>query len=274
MQNLITSDQQIKNFLPNLVVTAKGSPSWLEKLTPFIENAIAWLESYIVEISMLKEDIDLHMARKAVVFMAWADAAPQLDLVATPNGFGIVSTDTIAPASAQRVEAAIKSARTAADRTICMLISRLKNNFGWKYTEYAENFKNVFGDPDLYATYCEVSDNIVKSYFDSLPLIAYVETEMAKNWFSAEVVNIWSSCVFNSNFESRLQQKRISIARKIAAQLIRGKESVREMVSAIFDTFRFSQGDKDSEAWIDSEYGDAFNNNYFTNEKNSSGYFF
>lgn len=47
--------------------------------------------------------------------LAFYEAVPQIDLVLTPNGFGVVSNQNLAPASADRVE----KLRTELRRTVC-----------------------------------------------------------------------------------------------------------------------------------------------------------
>ena len=48
---------------------------------------------------------------RVVVTKAYADALPSLDIVVTPTGIGVVNTETIAPASKERVERLVKPLR-------------------------------------------------------------------------------------------------------------------------------------------------------------------
>jgi hypothetical protein len=52
----------------------------------------------------------------------------QLDLVLTPTGFGIVSNDTVSPASKQRVDALEAQLRTALCRARAMTVHLLRSN--------------------------------------------------------------------------------------------------------------------------------------------------
>lgn len=63
-----------------------------------------------------------------VVNAALYDAIPQLDLVLTNNGFGIVSTQQIAPASAERVERLRKACATSRDIAFDSLLISLPAN--------------------------------------------------------------------------------------------------------------------------------------------------
>ena len=61
----------------------------------------------------------------------------QLDLVLTPTGFGVVSTQQMAPASKQRVDALIGHLRDSALRAQGMLVSELCKVSGWGQTDQA-----------------------------------------------------------------------------------------------------------------------------------------
>ena len=63
----------------------------------------------------------------------------QLDLVLTPTGFGIVSNDTLSPASQQRVDALERQLRTALCRARAMTVYLLRSP-EWGRTVEARNF--------------------------------------------------------------------------------------------------------------------------------------
>lgn len=84
----------------------------------------------------ITEDYDRLVAlRRYLVGMicsfAFEEAIPQLDLVLTPTGFGIVSNQNVAPASADRVKA---------------LETRMRKQ-GWKYFEEALDVLRYLGAP-------------------------------------------------------------------------------------------------------------------------------
>lgn len=80
---------------------------------------------------MLKK-MDMEAIREVVyeyiVNTALYDAIPQLDLVLTNNGFGIVSTSQVAPASAERIERLRRSCELKRDKCFDVLLSALPNN--------------------------------------------------------------------------------------------------------------------------------------------------
>ena len=71
----------------------------------------------------------------------------QLDLVLTPTGFGVVSTQQMAPASKMRVDALIGQLRDSALRAHGLLLTELCKVTGWGESEQAkENIDNLFFD--------------------------------------------------------------------------------------------------------------------------------
>ena len=71
----------------------------------------------------------------------------QLDLVLTPTGFGVVSTNQMAPASKQRVDALIGHIRDSALRAHGQLLTSLCSVQGWGNTDQArENIGTLFFD--------------------------------------------------------------------------------------------------------------------------------
>ena len=94
------------------------------------------------------EHADLTKAVKAwVCLRAFLAVFRQLDLVLTPTGFGVVSTQQMAPASKQRVDALIGHLRDSALIAHGRLLSALCKVSGWGASEVAkENIDNLFYD--------------------------------------------------------------------------------------------------------------------------------
>lgn len=82
-----------------------------------------------------------------VAIHAFLDVFRQLDLVLTPTGFGVVSSNQMAPASKQRVDALIGHLRDSALRAHGELLFRLCHVDGWGATDQAkENIDTLFYD--------------------------------------------------------------------------------------------------------------------------------
>lgn len=82
-----------------------------------------------------------------VALQAFLSVFRQLDLVLTPTGFGVVSTQQMAPASKQRVDALIGHLRDSVLRAHGQLLAELCKVEGWGASEQAkENIDNLFFD--------------------------------------------------------------------------------------------------------------------------------
>ena len=85
--------------------------------------------------------------KKWVALQAFLSVFRQLDLVLTPTGFGVVSTQQMAPASKQRVDALIGHLRDSILIAQGQLLAELCKVSGWGTTTQAlENIGNLFFD--------------------------------------------------------------------------------------------------------------------------------
>lgn len=115
----------------------------------------------IVENTTSREDT---LIVGAVCCRAYADTIPHLDLVLTGSGFGIVSTDNITPASADRVNRLRTRLLDVYDDAVDRLISSLRAHTEWRDTDIAKNIFSTFfwaGEhyrkaafPDIYRRDC------------------------------------------------------------------------------------------------------------------------
>ena len=85
--------------------------------------------------------------KRWVALQAFLSVFRQLDLVLTPTGFGVVSTNQMAPASKQRVDALIGHLRDGMLRAEGQLLQELCRVEGWGETEQAkEKIDTLFFD--------------------------------------------------------------------------------------------------------------------------------
>ena len=98
MAKLITTDEQLRSHLPNIIATVKGETPFIERLALFLDLAEDWVVNTFTSVSTFNticgytdsNPIRIATAR-LVVTDALRRAIPSLDIVLTPNGFGIVA---------------------------------------------------------------------------------------------------------------------------------------------------------------------------------------
>ena len=147
MSLLIPDNNVLLQFVPNVLKSVQGETLLFDKIAPHLEVAEAWLTTTFLSEAVLTElptrDANnklLHYARMAVVAEAMLHAVPQLDLVLTPNGFGVVSNTNIAPASKERVERLLLSLEKMRDDTLSILLPLLANTEAWATSDPCQYF--------------------------------------------------------------------------------------------------------------------------------------
>lgn len=106
MNKICNSRELFERAIP----TAINSDDYLfQDAQQHIENANRWVRNQFIGADLYdgfdKLDSDIQSQLNFIVAnKAFYDLIPSLDLILTPNGFGIVRTDNVAPASADRVQ--------------------------------------------------------------------------------------------------------------------------------------------------------------------------
>ena len=152
MSKLIPDNNTLLHFVPNVLKSVQGELALFEKIQSHLEVAEDWLTANFLSASVLdmiaaSDDEStnklLHHARIAEVAEAMLHAIPQLDLVLTPNGFGIVSNSNVAPASKERVERLLSSLEKMRDDTLQVLLPMLTAEAAWADTAPCQYFQSV-----------------------------------------------------------------------------------------------------------------------------------
>ena len=98
MAKLINNDDTLRQYLPNVFATVKGEVSLFDKIKVDIDLAENWvIETFVSTITFnticgYTTDNPIRIiTAKLIASEALRRAIPSLDLVLTPNGFGVVS---------------------------------------------------------------------------------------------------------------------------------------------------------------------------------------
>lgn len=141
---LIENNEMLRRFVPNVVNEVPGEKSLLDKIAPFLEQS----ENFVRE-KLLGEEIYsniesmtniLVLSRSVVAFDATFRSIASLDVVLTPNGFGIVNNNNISPASAERVKNLQLQYEKSRDTAIFNLLNYLYESNEWRESYCARYF--------------------------------------------------------------------------------------------------------------------------------------
>ena len=271
---IINDDTTLRRYLPNAFATVDDETSLFDKLEPWLKASEEWLCDNIVGdcLSVIDPTSQLFSNMQSfVVADAFAKAIPSLDLVLTPNGFGIVSTNTVAPASKDRVDRLVQSLITHKDRMISVIFHRLSEVEEWHSTEQCEwlaqsliqNYNFVLKEDcqDRWARFIELRtdferwQNIIANEWLSPQLLSRLMREKATRFSTKESCDVIAD--LNSVVLSAVKYDRLDT------------DNLLNIVNYIrIHSEKFSE-------WVNSELAKLFTEDiFFRNNMNNGGFFF
>lgn len=269
----VNSEADIRAFIPNVFKAAVGELDIYTKITGQILEAEKFVIDKVVSISDFETvseqspELAAHL-RGLVVCHAVHLALPALDMVITPNGTAVVSTQTLAPASKDRVAALIKSMIRMRDSFMTSALMLLGKHEAWRKSPQGLKWhRTLFHDLDFTRRFCDGAAVYAK-FMELEPLIAEKEMFMAMNFFSPELMNALRMEPEGEDNRGRL----IRLIKNIIFTLISG-ESVSQQ--RFMDVVQFIRANPDSfPEWHRSPVSKLFQSTGFVNTASSGGYWF
>lgn len=277
---LITTNDQLIAFIPNNIATVKGEIPFIDRMSVFLDLAESWLVATFTGSAIFDgicsgehgDELKL-VASRLVVADAMRRAIPSLDIVLTPNGFAVVNTNNLAPASKPRTDRFVGSMLTQRDETIGALLKLLPSVDGWTSTPQGEFFgATLFPNLDV-IDQIGGSGNSTKwdKFLELRPMIIAAEISLAEGWFSQELMAALRSEVVSNS----LTPLRRSVATRIITQVLLVLKGSVHNVRALQDTVNVIRvNDAYFPEWHKSNVKKLFDPPIFKNKKQSSGYFF
>ena len=284
MSLLIPDNNVLLQFVPNVLKSVQGETLFFDKIAPHLEVAEAWLTTTFLSEAVLaelpQEDVTnklLHYARMAVVAEAMLHAVPQLDLVLTPNGFGVVSNTNIAPASKERVERLLLSLEKMRDDTLAVLLPLLTQEAAWATSAPCQYWR-----PTLYPWLdlprkLGSTDHSWQRFQELHSRMVENEQRLAANFFSVSLMDALRHAQLFGAWETTPSAPHYKRAWQhifaIELYMLRENEcpvpSCVEVVNALRNA-----PDGVFEEWKQSNVAQFFGNHGYQNKKCSGGYWF
>ena len=287
---IITTDEELRSHLPNIIASVKGETPLIERLSLFLALAEDWVRTTFTSESTFNTICGYTDANPTKVFTARlvvADALrraiPSLDIVLTPNGFGVINTSNIAPASKPRVDRLVGSMLSHRDDCIAALLPALVGASKWLASDQASFFgATLFPDLAIVDSVGGATGSRWEKYLDLRSQVIDLEASLAEEWLSPELM----SALRAENLRSDLTEKRSVIVRQVQAQIVgyltaqaaarpdraNGGSFSSRRLADIVNYIRLNE--RDFEEWHKSETAKLFAPPVFRNDKKASGYFF
>lgn len=275
---IITDNVSLMRFVPNSIAPVKGESSLFDKIAIHLQLAEQWVsdtftsEATLTRIATYTDSNMLkHYIGQIIVAEALHRAVPSLDLVVTPNGFGVVSNNTISPASKQRVDRLLGILIELRDDAIENALKLLPEAHAWLDSLQARDFgSTLFPNIDL-ASLCGVNANRWTKFLELRSQVIGIEDSLAEEYFSNELMSALRQQFLMGN----ISDERLKIVQLIRSQTIDVIQDrpinalrMRDCVNFIRNNpSRFSE-------WHNSDTAKLFSPPIFINDKKSKGYFF
>ena len=276
---LITNDDTLRQYLPNVFATVKGEVSLFDKVLVDIDLAENWVIETFVSTKTFNTicgytaDNPIRIiTAKLIASEALRRAIPSLDLVLTPNGFGVVSNQNIAPASKERVDRLVGSMLAHRDDCIAALLPELVGASKWLASSQADFFgATLFPDLAICDSVGGATDSKWEKYLELRSQVIDLEASLAEEWLSPELM----SALRSENLRSDLTEKRKRIVEQVKAQIVSYLRGGSFSSRRLADIVNFIRQDATTfKEWHGSEVAKLFAPPVFRNKKNSAGYFF
>lgn len=276
---LITTDAQLRAHIPNIIASVKGETPFIERVAHFLDLAEDWVRTTFTSESTFNticgytdsNEIKIICSR-LVVADALRRAIPSLDIVLTPNGFGVVSTQNLAPASKPRVDRLVGSMLAHRDDCIAALLPELVGASKWLTSPQADFFgSTLFPDLGIVDAVGGATGSKWEKYLELRPQVIDLEASLAEEWLSPGLM----SALRSENLRGDLTEKRSVIVRQVKAQILgylkSGSFSSRRLADIVN---RIRENKDDFPEWHRSETAKLFAPPVFRNEKKAKGYCF
>ena len=286
MSKLILDNNTLLHFVPNVLKSVQGELALFDKIEPHLQVAEDWLTANFLSapvLEMLSTSGDdatnklLHHARMAEVAEAMLHAIPQLDLVLTPNGFGIVSNSNVAPASKERVERLLASLEKMRDDTLQVLLPMLAAEPTWATSDPCQYFQSVLYPWLDLPRKLGSTDHVWQRFQELHSRMVEIEQRLAADFFSeelhsalrkAQLFGTWGATPSVPHYK-RAWQHIFAIELFMLRENECPVSSCIEVVNALRNA-----PDGVFEEWKQSNTALLFENRGYQNKKRSGGYWF
>ena len=284
---LVTSESVLRKFIPNVISSVKGEVPLYDKMLPFLELAEVWVEGTFLSKGVLDfiagcgdEEVVKVYATKVIVCEAYKNAIPSLDLILTPNGFGVVSNSNIAPASKDRVNRLLDSLESERDAAIRLLLLELPNVPEWCSSSQAVFFcSTLFPNLDI-CDFVGLGKHLWQKYCELRQILLDIEMHIVAHFIGQEQMDDFRKEAVSHSSSSHLVKSVIRSLRAYEAQIL--KQRLSETAPSVFSPPTalvhivnvIRNHPSEFPSWHTSDIAKLFEPPVFENKIEDTGYWF
>ena len=275
---IVTTNEALMRFVPHSIKPVAGESPLFDKISAHLQLAEDWvLNTFMPEATFNRiasyTDTNplLHNVGQLIVADALCRAIPSLDLVLTPNGFGVVGTQTVAAASKQRVDRLIGSMRDLRDEAIENMLALLPGAHAWASSPFAQFFgATLFPNIDL-VTLMGIDTGRWEKYLELRQEVLVIEESLAEDYLSHEQLKV----LRKHHLEGTLDDDTRRVVNAVRSEIGRVLKTNTFNATRMRDVVNFIRYREASfPEWHASNTAKLFSPPKFENKKNAKGYWF
>lgn len=283
---IIKSNELLLQYIPNTIATVKGEVSLFDKMTPFLELSEKWFADNILSKPVLEDIAGSEMGVihnllcQAIVYDAFHNAVPSLDLVLTPNGFGIVSNSNIAPASKERVERLMENLINMRDKAIESILIELRDNEQWLATEQAEWFRSTLFPSLSLMRILVVTEHRYDAYIATREQLMSIEAHIAAVFIGDELMTELRKEAQSGIF-APMHEGIIKMIQTVEVRLLKDSANDNNFTSSCVPSYELRNivniirnHPDEFTLWHNSAIAQLFSPPIYENKKNDKGFWF
>ena len=272
----ITDNDTLLQYIPNVVETVEGETPLFDKIRPQLEITEQWLHDTIVGDTLIDEEKN-KMVCTIIACEAFRRSVPSLDLILTPNGFGIVSNSNVAPASKERAERLMMSLGDLRDKAITALLNVLRQDSDWLQSAQGQWLASSFfvlPDEDTTAASAAVrTDDKWEGFLMLREKARPIEQAIAEKWLGqALTARLRATLASDPHGTSDVVALARTVRQLVIDELLSGKRPVKNLDRCV--NYIRNNSTLYPE-WQSDPVAELFDDKWrFQNRKEAAGYFF
>ena len=274
---IIKNNEILRRYVPNVLRDVAGESNLFDKAFPALASAEEWVSDEIAGSAVMnglsesdESDRTFVKVARLIACTAMAEVVPMLDLILTPNGFGVVSNSNIAPASKERVDRLITALESQWERLAAELLSVLRSVELWhKSSQFAKWSKLMLSPLDL-REYVSRSATPMTYYTERRAEMVAIEAAIEREFLGAEYLQFLREACWSDNVEP----DDLHVANDVVDAVASSLRAVCPRLENLVSTVNIIRNNPDVYTlWHATMISQVYSHEPFKNDKNNHGYF-
>lgn len=273
----IETNTELLSFIPNVFASVKGEDPLIEKVKGYLKVSELWLNANVADHATFgqlltdgKEDL-VGQLKRIVALDAFYRAVPSLDLVLTPNGFGVVSNQNVAPASKERVANLRANLLMERDMTILQVVQALHGYEKWCESVPGKSFGSLIIQSIDVAVECGENTPSFRFWQEHRREMLGVQRMVAINFVSPKLM----SRLCHDLLHAVATDNETILIDMIHAFIVSSLKEEQQQYSDLENMVNFIKKHPDEfPEWASSDTALLFEDFNFVNKKESKGFWF